>query len=295
MKFLALYKDSTLPLLRRVKAPFSALAERGHSFTFMQVDTFSMVMTYGSDVTILPNWVFTEGEYIKYHEAVNLGRIFVYDLSDPRLLDNPMVWQTLADASLVTVPNARLQKEVEILHGGTRCAITPSCVDVPYFMHANTFPDPQKTFVGCFGDYDWSLLKDIASHFKGVTFLTDGFSAPYLLGDNVEVAEVTPDTYPLLLRSCVFGLCPSDGPSDRDEVVRHEYGILSTPTLQLQVKEQTTEMWVASIRKLLAEPRLRAELGRTAFLKANEQRAVMQAGEYMRVFRKKLPLVSVVA
>ena len=293
MKFLALYKDATLPLLRRVKAPFSVLAERGHNFSFMQVDQFSMVMTYGVDVTILPNWVLTHEEYGKYQEAVALGRLFVYDLSDPHLLDEPRVWKTIADATLVTVPNARLKKQVEILHGGIPVAITPSCVDLPYFLLANKYPDPQKRFVGCFGDYDWHLVQDMPAAFKGVTFLTDDYSTPHVKGENVESVEVTLENYPLLLHSCLFGLCPSDGPSDRDEVVRHEYGILSKPTLQLQVREQTPALWKSSISTLLNEPRTRAELGRAAFQKANEQRATMQAGEVLKVYRKKLPVVGV--
>lgn len=307
MRFVAVYRspqegvvdESDLSLLRRIKAPFSTLVQRGHPFGFMGIETFLGGLAYSADVTILPNWVFTDEEFQEYSNAVSQGNLFVYDLSDPRLLDAPVVWRTMQQASLVTVPNLRLKKEIEASVGSTRVVVTPSCLDVPYFMEARDFPMPQKRVIGCFGPYDWSLVRDAIAAVKeqqsSVSFV-GGRDAAQVLGELVEYVPLSIGSYPVALHSTLFGLCPSTGDSERDDFWRHEYGILCRPTIQLQgEKQQSTQKWIDSMYLYLSDDHVRSSWGRHAFEQANAERNTLRAGEWLRTFQKKLPYIASVA
>lgn len=314
MRVLALYVEQTLGMLRRVVFPFSVLSQRGYSFSFQQTFSFDPAIAYGHDMIVLPNWILTEQELPAYLEAAR-ERTFVYDLSDPNLLENEWVRQTLTGARLVTVPNEYLQKEVRALPGMamTKVVVTPSVVDPQYFAtayHGETHYSPETIVIGCFGPHDWELvlpaLTELREKRPQVQIVGDGY-AQKVLGELIHVEDLNPGTYPDLLRSCTFGLCPREGLTGHDTIWALEYGILCKPVIasadsfyarvlgkdaaQL-VPSRAEDKWLEAIRLWIRDARARAWAGNLAFQVANAQRATQQAKVYQRMFEQMLPHVA---
>jgi hypothetical protein len=242
MKVLALYTQRTQSLLRRVLAPYGALTERGHSFTSLGVTDFmnGIGQSYDHDLTVLPNWVLTPSEVEQMREIVTRSpKQFAYDLSDPTLLKEGTVRDTLRLCRLITVPNEYLRQEVALLRTGARVTVTPSVVDVSYFMSGKhvrfaEIPATGGPVVGLFGPHDWEIVKPVLEHFKAkrlhILFLGDEY-AQRALGDLVTGVTMSLDTYPALLNNCTFGLLPCDGYKGQETAWAYEYGILYKPTV----------------------------------------------------------------
>ena len=325
MKILTLYTQRTLPLLRRVLAPYGTLSERGHAFSSMMVNSFSdaMGLSYSHDLTVLPNWVLTPQEVEAMWRLVqNGGRTFAYDLSDPSLLQEEIVRQTLSLCRLITVPNEYLKREVSLLHTGARVLVTPSTLDTNYFMSGRLsrltdIPPTGAAIIGCFGPHDWHIVHGSIATFKQkhphILFFGDE-PATQILGDLVTPVRLTLDTYPALLNACTFGLCPYDGNRGQETIWAHEYGILYKPVIASTespypkelgssgasrapqyVSNKLPERWVESMETWVRRPELRARAGAESFTKANEQRAKKLAEAYLRALGQVLPqLASIV-
>ena len=106
---------------------------------------------------VLSNWVLGDEELEKLQQMKG-ERPFIYDLSDPLLLQVPQVQQTLECVSLVTVPNAYIAQEVRPFNG--RVCVLPSTFELGYFMVGRNAPKPTSPAIGCFGPHDWYLVKD---------------------------------------------------------------------------------------------------------------------------------------
>jgi hypothetical protein len=290
MHMLALYKRDTLSIHRRVKAPFSVLAERGHRFHFMQVQNFSGGLTFGADVTVLNNWMLGEEE-LQELASVRHQRTIVCDCSDPALLHHEAYRAQMQLAHLVTVPNEYFAKEARIIT--SHVAVTPSCVDVDYLAVANRQPMPPKVTIGCFGPFDWYLIKEAIIRVKEqhphVIFL-GGEHATKVLGEALVLSvDEIPTDYRMYLRACRFGILPLDGETPHDDIWKHEYGIMCRPTLSLHVAHATeTDRWVAGIKRFLIDTE-RANAGQAAYTEANAYRPKRLADQYLAVYRKKLP------
>lgn len=298
MRVLSIFKERSLPLMRRVLAPFSVLHTRGYTFSFLQVESFSPEAGNSHDVTVLSNWVLEDNEQETLRHAIEGTRqTFVYDLSSPSLLKERRVQQTMALCQMVTVPNEYLAKEVKVVVPQRRVQILPSVVDVPYFMSANAANVQsgmskrvrQETILGCFGDFDWHLCTDAlrtAMHTarEGKLYIIGDAGAKAVLGDLVQEVEVTLDAYPRLLKSCTFGLMPMARTTGRDLIVQQEYGILSVPTL----KGTTVNQWNESLAGWLSTP---PRNGASLFFEANEYRATVLAQQYRHVYEHKLHIL----
>lgn len=320
MKVLALYTTKTLAIIRRVMAPYSCLAERGHSFSFQAVTELQAGLAYGRDITVLPNWVLTSEENDALERA-SQDCSFVYDLSDQGLLDSPQVRRTLTLCRTITVPNEYLATEVRGVVSGASSSrsvhvtITPSVVDIPYFVTARRLPYlvPGATVIGCYGNHDWDVVRPViatlrAKH-KRVEFLGDDY-AYSVLGDLVTHVRCDVDTYPQLVNSCSFGLCPYTGYDGRETVWAHEYGILYKPVIASSdsqyskvLNEKTSQLvtsrlperWVEAVEKWLTRPELRARAAKEAFDLANLQRPRMQVEPYLKVMSRLLPHSALIA
>jgi hypothetical protein len=294
MKILALYTEYNFSILRRVKGPFSVLAERNHSFNLLQVKSFSTGLSFGSDITVLANWELSEEELGGLRSVIP-HRAIVADCSDPRLLYNELYRKQLEVVSLVTVPNDWTRSAI---HGiNPRVVVVPSCVDLPYFVQANKvkIAKNQPLTIGCLGPYDWKLVKDaliaIAEKYPKVAICADQGSYP-ILRDVPRILGVQTSVYnlPEVMRHCGFGLCPYDGQSGWDDIWEYEYGSLCRPVIKLHPPiSQNTGAWVARIEELTRDGALRSKLGNQAFIRANEQRTTKLASKYLAAYHKKLP------
>lgn len=316
MKVLALYTTKTLSIIRRVMAPYSCLAERGHSFSFLQVPSFEAGMAYGRDITVLPNWVLTAEENDQL-ERVGLECSFVYDLSDPSLLENPQVRRTMNLCRVVTVPNEHLATEARgvVSTSGMppRVTITPSVVDVPYFVSARRLPYlvPDKTTIGCYGNHDWEIVRPVITALREkhrhLAFLGDDY-AHAILGDLVTHVRCDIDTYPRLVNSCSFGLCPYATTDGRETIWAHDYGILYKPVIASidsqyarsgkigeLVTSKLPERWCDAAEKWLLRPEVRARAAKEAFEEANLHRSRMQVEPYLKVMSRLLPHTALIA
>lgn len=308
MKILALYSTRSLSVLRRVIAPLSTLANRGYSVSFMQVLEFDPGPCYSADLVILPNWVFPPEELAQLGVLAQ-QKTLIYDLSDPKLLANQSVQTAIQLANVVTVPNAYLEREVKGLFA--RAKVLPSAIDIPYFMTANKAPKPAHRFIGCFGPHDWHLVKEpieAISAKKNIKFLGDAYSQA-ILGDLVIPVDVTPEVYPELIRSCLFGLLPMEGNTGQDTIWAHEYGILGKPVIAssdspysallaggrgLLVQSKEPERWESAIKILCENANLRAELGTSNHTLAKSQSAAILADQYWRAYGKLWPHLALV-
>lgn len=278
--------------MRRVRAPFSVLAERTHPFNFLHVDSFTAGMTFGSDVTILQNWELNEQETEELAHAIK-QRAIVVDCSDPALLDSDLYRKQIACASLVTVPNEYMRREVHTIN--TNAAVTPSCVDLAHFMQANKIKveAKQPITLGCLGPYDWHLIKDalveLTKRHSNLMVCAGPQASKALRGPGLRgiEPEVNISNLPEIMRHCHIGLCPLDGESSIDRIWEYEYGSLCRPVVVYHSKEKDT--WVEKIDDLITDSNRRSALGRASFLVANENRATKRAGEYLSVYRKRLP------
>lgn len=291
MKILALYSNRTLSILRRVQAPFSVLTQRGQNFTFMQIPIFDASLSLSHDITILPNWILTQEENQAMAHAVNQGRLFSYDLSDPDLLQKAEVRETLRMCRLITVPNEYLQKEVKIAVHANHVSILPSTLDIPYMMLAHSHPVSQRKIIGCSGPFDWYLIKDLLTQLKEsnprVIVIGDS-NAHKTFGDLCTEVDISMETYPLYLRQCLLALTPVEMERGYDQqIVKHEYGLLCKPTIRIEKSvEKRPEFWLAEIRKVLNDSLYRSRLGQHAYEVAKRQSAFQLADEYLKVYRR---------
>jgi len=294
LKILGLYARETLSIMRRVRAPFSVLASRNHHFSLLQIESFNNGITFSADITVLSNWRLS-AEELEPLEAATRQRSIVVDCSDPDLIDDDLYRSQLSLASMVTVPNDWMRAAIKVVNANVWTV--PSCVDLPYFVSANSIklaPD-RPLSIGCLGPYDWYLVKDAISqileaHPKAAVLA--GLKAfevlekhPRILGINPTVANL-----PELIRNCHIGLCPIDGERGYDDIWRHEYGALCRPVIApAPFAKQDTAFWYKSIEDLLTDNKLRADLGHKAFEEANQQRATKLADRYIAIYRKRLP------
>lgn len=314
MRVLSLSSRRTLSLLRRVIAPFDVLATRGHAFYFQEVSHFDAAVSYGYDVTLLQNWVLGDDEFEEYARAAR-ERTFVYDLSDPLLLQIPRVQEQLRLARLVSVSNTYLEREVRQFNGRVR--VLPSCIDFELFMSGRNVKSDGTPVIGCFGPHDWGMVKEAIEHIREkhprVRFLGDIYSQ-HVLGDMVDKIDHNDlGLYPGHVNTCLFGLCPYDGDRGGETIWGLEYGILWKPVVVAKGSQyntilsdlwykgkhaprayyvsspQKTEHWVLAMETLLQNSSLRAEIGKCAFDVANAYRAKKQAGEYLACYQKMLP------
>jgi hypothetical protein len=305
MHILAFYTQPTLSILRRVKAPFHTLAQRGYSFSFMQRPQFQAEVGFGSDMMVLQNFVLDEQELDTYAQLCH-EKVVVYDLTDGGLLHNEQVQETIRLATVVTVPNMYLKKDVELFAKKVR--ILPSVIDVPHFMNARSAPAPTEPIVGCFGPHDWHLVKGAIERIRqsklSIHFWGDSYAVEQLGTDLVTPVSYTPDTYPALIRACAIGLCPSEGYTSIDTIWAHEYGILCRPVVASADSAYSSHLakgtakfvaasdergWATSIIGLITMNHKRAAMGQAAFVAANEQRNTVKADLYRRVYREFLP------
>jgi len=308
VKILAVYPSLTLPLIRRVRAPFSVLAERGYAFHFLQADSFRGGLSHAYDVTVLSDWVLSDSEdFSSFQEALAHGRAIVCDLSDGRLLASKRMQEQLALASLVTVSTERLKKEVQNLVGTTKVVTLPSCVDVPYFASANRTPMPDRTRVGCFGPGDWRAVAPIIKAFHQkhprYRFLGEPQVAEAMNAENgVEIVvpvDLHPENYPVVLHACSFGLLApplAQEPWGQDPIWQWEYGILARPTISLispttregggEGEHVNVHAHVKRIEHVSGDPDARVRAGQQAFGEAYLHRATVIADQYGRLYRK---------
>jgi len=287
MKILALYVERTLSMVRRIQAPFSVLSSRAHAFSFMQIPTFEPGHASGYDVTVLPNWVLSDEEREALLSASHHTN-FLYDLSDLDLLQKSTVRDTMRLCRYVTVPNMYMQHEVEVALPGTHVAITPSCMDIPYFMTGNTSPRASSPCIGCVGPYDWHLVKDalyeVKMHSPKTVFLGDA-GAQEVLGECITRVNLTVESYPHFLHSCLFGLAPIERARGQELLWVHEYGLLCKPVIQRRGNV------LAEMRQLLFDSSYRSECGQLAHKEAKQHSAVLLADQYLKVYRKLLPIL----
>jgi len=311
MKIRALYVTRTLPILRRVLTPLSVLANRNHTVTMLAVPYFDVGPMNGQDLVILPNWVLTDSELDTLAAWAKVPEhTLCYDLSDPDLLANPAVVAALSLAHLVTVPNDYLAAEVRNLPrpGKTRIRVVPSLVDARYFMLARMQERTKTPCVGCFGDHDWGIVKEAIAQTRErhprVQFLAENQgSAHKTLGELVTPVDVTIDSYPMILKDCLFGLCPRDGKNGYDTAWALEYGILNRPIIasgdsayaHLMGKEGAAPVenmllrWSGAIELLLKDPVTRARYGNAAFELARRSTGGRAADLYLRAYTEMLP------
>ena len=296
MKVLALYKEDTLSLHRRVKAPFSALSKQGHSFSFLQVESFSAGIGFSSDVTVLQDWLLSEEELAELGR-VALTRLFVVDCSDPLLLQQERYRRQLQIAHLVTVPNGWMKREISLLNHNI--AVLPSTMDKEHFFGVRKtvkFPENYPTTIGCFGPYDWYLVRDALLEIKTRyprLYILGGKEAFDVLGDIIAPLPFGPLAIPEVIYQTAFGLCPYDGDHGWDEIWQREYGILCRPTITLRPpRSSKSEEWVDAIKHYLLHPEARAMASNFAYKQANMERSTKVACLYSDAYRKKLPHLS---
>ncbi|MFL5623990.1 MAG: hypothetical protein ACJ788_00150 [Ktedonobacteraceae bacterium] len=308
MRILATYIHPTLPIVRRVMAPFSVLnGNRGKPFHFAQQTYFQGLLSADTDALLIQNSVLAPNEFDQYCELLK-EKAIIYDLTDVALVRVPMVQATLEKATAVIVPNRYLKKELE---GVTRrVKVLPSMVDMNYFKQGYTAPKPTKAIVGCFGPHDWHLVKEpiriVKERWPNITFWGDE-NATETLGELIdERVSIDPDRYPYIIRSCAFGLCPVEGMTPIDTIWAHEYGILCRPVIAsadsayaegglkkhlagVLVPSQDQKKWVEAIHDLAITPKMRAMLGQNAFNMANEHRSTLITDQYIKAYREILP------
>lgn len=296
MRFLAMYTNYSLAITRRVKAPLSVLATRGHSFGFMQVDSFQGGLSLGVDVTILPNWVLSEEEVDHLREMARLQhRLVVSDISEPVLLEYETVRRQIKISHLVTVPNEWMRKEVALINGNV--AVIPSAVDVPYMMQGNLTQRPSVPHIACFGPFDWHLVRDAIKTVKEkrpkVVVMAEEATAKQLdLGDLVQVVDIRPDRYPALVHACQCALAPVERLAGQDRAGwQHEFGMMYVPVLSVAGNQgqDTTERWITAIEEILNNPQKRAARGELAWKEAQAFKSTEVAGQLLALYRKKLP------
>lgn len=315
VKVLSLCTTRTLPLIRRVIAPFSVLTQRGYTFYFQEIPSFDPVISYGYDVTLLHQWVFDE-EMLAVFARVSRERAFVYDLADAALLHIPEVQETLHLATLVTVANEYLLKEVRPFNSRTR--VIPSMLDVSYYFTGRTKEKRSAVpIVGCFGPHDWSLVQEAIRVFQQrhpqVRFIGDRYAAEQL-GELILSVEVSPLTYPTLLHQCWCGLCPLDGYQGIDLIWGLEYALMNRPVITAsdssysQVfsssrrepqavyvsRPKEAESWVHALETVLYHrSKETADIVQRAYEMAWTHRSVKQAQKIQECYQKMLPHVPI--
>ncbi len=304
MHILAFYRETTLSIVRRVMSPFSVLTDRGHSFSFLAHPTFDSSIVHGYHACVLPNIIFDDSEYESYQKAVDQNQLFIYDLSEPLLLESERVVETLRLATAITVPNAYLASEVKYAAPGSRVHVLPTPVHIPYMMQGNRGAAPQFRYIACFGPHAWHLvraaLEEITKIYAHIHILGDAHAREEL-GELVSPLEVLVDNWPLTVRHALMALLPQEGLSGEDTVWAYEYGILSRAIITTPASSYSrllpkgaalyaddTSSWVRAIRTLIRDEKSRSELGNMLFREANLARSTKLADAWLDVYSHKI-------
>jgi hypothetical protein len=327
MRVLALYRYKSLDTLRRIFAPYAVLANRGHQVTFKEVEQLNVGLGAHADLVVVQNWSCSaeDGEQVAAYLGLCQHKTLVYDLTDPELVELPIVQEALRAASGVTVPTEYLKREVQ--HFARRVRVVPSTFDREHFQFSRKVL-PQRApvpVIGCFNGtnnpasmLDWLMIKEALLAIKEkrphLMIVGDTTAVETLGADLVTEVRVTLETYPTLLYSCTLGLCPV---SERraatlDPILAYEYGAVGRPTIVSQqtpysqalslfgckAVRNTTEAWYEALLLLTKQDQEmqhhRAELGQCAYQQADAYRSVKVADHYLRAYREMLPQLSLV-
>lgn len=299
MRFIAYYDRPNLSAIRRLIGPLSTLATRGHAAFFKLESSLQHIETANYHLIFLPNWSYRG----RLPQAQGL---YVYDLSDPDLLQDDNVLNVIGQCHAVTVPSEGLASVVRPFRSHVR--VVPSLVTADLFMRAQPLYGPEDrrdAFVACFGDHDWGMIAEPLQNAlrqlpNTIRVLTDDPALKDRLGDRALLVELSPQMYPRLVRSCFLGLLPRVK-DDHDPIWAYEMGLcgmvcIGSPAYRQAILHQDTgfiaassDQWTDLIVKVATSDAIRTRLGREAQAHARQFTTVRGADAWLKSISKFLP------
>lgn len=280
--------EQSLSFWRRVSVPLTEM-KRQHWFSsfdrFVYLD--DMTVTEGqllaSEAIIFHNWeVRNPQEADIFLSAVTSARLsgklplWIYDLEDAHLLENPHVQEILPHMRLITVPNEYLRKEVFTSSRSLfqRVEVVPSTFDMHWLWRHRLELEPDAFFLAAYGDHDWAQLlpalfpdlkERLGDEIQRVFVYTDQ-KAVYEMCVHAELAvayrTLTATNYPEHLYGIKAALCPREGEDSRDTCWLAEFSAIKCPVLVAEKSSYTDweHMGSGAIALPLKEPKAWADV-----------------------------------
>lgn len=247
---------------RRIHLPYFQLVQQHVFESFSQVELdenqeLSVGMLLASEMTVLQNWIPQSSSEVAvfdeaYREAMGRRPVFwIYDLSDPMLLEDEFVRDILPCMHLVTVPNEHLRQEVRYFLRNSQHGILtlPSTISQTWLLRSlpqKTRALPYNTFrIGMLGDHDWerfvpTFFAELAkihtqvAHFHIVTDQAICLRMAQEWQIPVQHVALSASSYADVLAGIDVGLCPREGKDGRHTAWACEYGLALCPILACQ-------------------------------------------------------------
>lgn len=292
--------------LRRIVAPFSTLASRGHQVHFTHTSDPYALETANYNLIFLPDWAW-EGKLPKAQGE------YVYDLSNAELLREQAVINIIQQCQHVTVPTSTIGKLVKPFCN--HVVETPSLVASEVFF-AQAQKRPPFPIVACLGDFEWSLIQapllEALQEFSDVHVVTTNPTLYAALPEKRRAfVSLEISMYPKYLRSCYLALFPGERRTV-DPGMIHEFGLFGVPSIvgpafaediqphtgnhtagpKTGMVADSPESFLAAFRKLTADDGYRARLANAARTSAREHTAVRGADAWLHTVAKFCPTVT---
>jgi hypothetical protein len=257
------YTRSQRPLLpgcqeldywRRIHLPYFQLVQQHVFEQFQQVELeidqeLTPGMLRASEITVLQNWIPLAGErevFQAAHQMVApLPAFWIYDLSDPELLELEWVREILPLMNLITVPNEHMQREVGyfLRRGHAPCLVLPSVISQTWLLRS--LPQQSRKelgtslAIGMLGEHDWERFTPgfcaaLTPYCEQFAIVTDQ-ECVYRIAQEWQISVchtcLTASSYANILSKIDVGLVPREGKDGRQTCWASEYNLAMVPVL----------------------------------------------------------------
>lgn len=297
MRLIAYYEAMSLSVVRRLIGPLSVLSQRGHQCFFQHISDLREMDTGNYHLIFLPDAQARLGTRLPDTNA-----LYVYDLSDPNLLNKSECLEVLRQCHACMVPVEGMVAQVRPFC--PRVKVIPSLVSSEIFLRARPVPF-QRPVIACVGDHDWSMIADPLEQVlktlpPEVIVATDSDLLITLLGKRAVPFPVDLQTFPALCRSVFLALLPR-AKNDRDTAWANEFGLcavpcIASPAYRDVIDHKVTGMianvstqWSDYVSALFSNEKLSRILGVAACSAAREKSATRQADHWLHSVKRFLP------
>lgn len=304
MRIIAYYQLLTVPLMRRIVAPFSVLSQRGEQTVFNYLASVEQLKQAQYDLVLLPN-------YLSLEALPPIAGQYVYDLTDAALLTHDACVQTLSQCSGVLCATDAIAKRVK--------AFNPRVVVAPSSTHSEwLFAVPAGTsalpLLACLGLFDFApyvaALRQVLQQVPQLRILTDSTTLLNELPSG-RIEGVAPDinSYPGIIRAADVAFAPGlERLTDPGMLYDYQLAgipIVAGPAWAAEITDRrgqragrvahSPEAVTAQLTLLLTRPSVRSQLGARAQANGRAHSATLQADAWLTRVRKLCPTARALA
>lgn len=293
MRVIAFYQRLDPYVVRRIVGPMSILAARGLATHYTAPGSLRAMETANYQALLLPNWRATgtlpvaQGQYI-------------YDLSDPAVLEDPAGRNILAQCSGALCASHGLAQRASAYV--RRTVVSPSLINSAWLYSATPLR-PEFQVIGCFGRFAWSeilpVLEAVLKQIPARVVSDQEEVLDALPAHRVIRAEDIPDRYAVYMRSIGVILGPGRTPlADigilREAALGGAVPIVGPGYAQEGLLAASPDAWRKHLTSVLTDDGVRRTMSQTYQTYARKWTAARRAEAWLRDVGKVCPTIPLV-